>query len=68
MGGNVNTCGRCGMYGVCTIERCPRCKMVRVAACPGCMRETGGMVREWQKARHSRYCANLPRERTDDHG
>ena len=58
----VNTCFRCGLHGPgVRVERCRRCGMLRAAACPGCVRDTGGMTWAWQVTAHEKRCHNLPR-------
>lgn len=64
----MTSCGRCGLVTPCRVERCRRCLMVRVAACAGCLAETGGRVVEWQKASHERRCKNVPAVRECDRG
>lgn len=57
----TTSCNRCGLNTRCTVERCRRCAMVRVAVCQPCDRETGGQAADWQRREHDeRRCRHVP--------
>lgn len=64
----MTPCARCGLTTACQVERSPRCRMLRVAACPRCVAETGGLTRDYQRREHDVRCRRIPRAQDDDGG